>query len=98
MQYKKALSQHVGYYHFKIETFQSVVDLIRQRCFMASIDLRDVSYTVRVALNHRKFLKCWLKDKLHELTLLPNGPSHGPKEFAKLLKPVLASLQDCLLQ
>jgi hypothetical protein len=35
----KELNQHIQYYHFKMETFESAIKLIKPNVFMASVDL-----------------------------------------------------------
>ena len=35
------LNKFVVYHHFKIDTICSVVNMMKQNCFMASIDLKD---------------------------------------------------------
>ena len=46
------LSQH----HFKMDTIQTGLKLMRPRCFMASVDLKDAYYSVPVAKEDRKYL------------------------------------------
>jgi hypothetical protein len=52
----KPFNEFVDYNHFKMDTFQTAMKLIRPGCFMASIDLKDAYYSIPVADEDRKFL------------------------------------------
>ena len=53
----KQLNKHIEYEHFKMESVQSVLNIIRPNCWMASVDLKDAFYTVPIQPDHQKFLK-----------------------------------------
>ena len=38
----KPLNEFVSYHHFKMDTIQTALKLMRPGCFMASVDLKDV--------------------------------------------------------
>ena len=44
----KNLNDHVEYHHFKMDTLQSAIRLMKQNCCMASVDLRDAYYSVPI--------------------------------------------------
>lgn len=44
----KELNQHIQYYHFKMETFESAIKLIKPNVFMASFDMRNAYYSVHI--------------------------------------------------
>lgn len=60
---------------------------------MASVDLKDVYYTVHVAEEHQKYLKFMWDSTLFQYTCLPNGLASAPRMFTKLLKPMFATLR-----
>jgi len=76
-----------------MDTFASALKLITQDCFMASLDLTDAYYSIKVDRKHRKYLRFVLNDKLYQYTCLPNGLSSGPRDFTKLLKIPFAHLR-----
>lgn len=78
--------------HFKMDTVWSILNLIKQDCFMAKMDIKDAYYSVSAKPHDRKFLKFMHKGKLYEFCALPNGLSVGPRKFTKLLKPPLSIL------
>ena len=61
---------------------------------MASIDLTDAYYTVPVAVEHRKYLRFFWRNRLFQYTCLPNGLASAPRYFTKLLKPVYSTLRS----
>jgi hypothetical protein len=90
----KSLNRFVKYHHFKMDTIWSAVRMVRPSCYMASIDLKDAYYSVRVHPDHQKYLKfCW-KGKLFQYTCFPNGLAFCPRKFTKLMKPIFATLRD----
>ena len=89
----KDLNQDIVYRHFKMETFETALKLIKPNCFMASIDIRHAYYCVPIAKEHRKYLCFQWKNKFFQYTCLPNGISCAPRLFTKLLKPVYAQLR-----
>ena len=90
----RALNENMPYIHFKMDTFASVVNLLRPGCFMCSVDIKDAYYTVPISQNHKKYLKFKFKGTLYNFNCLPNGLSSGPRKFTKLLKPALAYLRN----
>ena len=51
------LNESVSYHHYKINTLETAIKLIRPSCFMTSIDLKDAYYSIPAALEHQKYLK-----------------------------------------
>jgi hypothetical protein len=49
----KALNQFVSYHHFKMDTLDTAITLMRPGCFMTSIDLKDAYYSIPIALEHK---------------------------------------------
>ena len=88
----KAFNEFVEYHHFKMDTLESAIRIIKPDCYMASIDLKDAYYTVAIAEEHQKYLKFLFDGKLYQYTCLPNGLSSAPRIFTKLLKTAYAYL------
>ena len=44
----KNLNDHVEYHHFNMDTLQSAIRLMKQNCYMASVDLWDAYYSVPI--------------------------------------------------
>lgn len=90
----KPLNPYVEYFHFKMTTLSSALELITPNCFMASIDLSDAYYSVRVSPGHRKFLQFEFENQQYRFTCLANGISSAPRTFTKLLKVPLSHLRE----
>lgn len=90
----KELNESIEYHHFKMDTFETALKLIKPNCFMASIDLRHAYYSVNIYKPYRKYLRFHWKGKLYEYTCLPNGIALAPRKFTKLMKPVYANLRQ----
>ena len=89
----KNLNDHVEYHHFKMDTLQSVIQLMKQNCYMASVDLRDAYYSDSIDEEYRKFLRFSWREQLFQFTCLPNGLSCAPRLYTKILKPVYATIR-----
>ena len=89
----KELNKHLDTTHFKMETINTVIDLITPNCYMSSIDLKDAYYSVPIKEEAQKYIKFCFQGKLYKFVCLPNGYCHGPRKFTKLLKPPLSELR-----
>ena len=90
----KPLNEFVLYHHFKMDTIQTALKLMRLGCFMASVDIKDAYYSVPVAKEERKYLKFEWQGSYYEYTCLPNGLVCAPRLFTKILKPVYSHIRS----
>ena len=79
----------IDFHHFKMDTFELALKLIRPECFMASVDLRHTYYSIFVALEDQ--IKLWFvfKGKIFQYTCLANGISCAPRLFTKIVETSL---------
>ena len=56
-----------------MDTIETVIGLMRQHCFMASLDLSNAYFSIPIAETNRCFLKFEWKDELYQFTVMPNG-------------------------
>lgn len=89
----KKLNTAVKYAHFKMDSIHTILKLITKDCWMASIDLKDAYYSVRIYPEHQRFLKFSYKGQLFKFTVFPNGLSSCPRRFTKIMKPILAKIR-----
>lgn len=89
----KNLNQTVTYHHFKMDNLYSILKLVKQNCWMASVDLKDAYYSCPVAQEHQKYLKFFWNNQYYKFTCFPNGLACCPRKFTKLMKPVFATLR-----
>lgn len=94
------LNRHLKYHHFKMDTLQTVITLMRRYGFLAKIDLKDAYYSVPISPDHQKYLKFKWRQNYYKYTCFAMGLSPCPRKFTKLFKPVCAKLRqlshDCL--
>ena len=90
----RRLNSFVAYHHFKMETIQHILTMITPKCWMASIDLKDAYYSVKVHPSYQKYLKFSFQGSLYAYTAYPNGLASCPRQFTKLLKPPIALLRS----
>ena len=90
----KALNSHVAYYHFTMDSIQTVASMITPNCWMVSIDLKDAYYRVPIHPLYQKYLSFQFLGQLYQYTAFPNGLASCPRKFTKLLKPPLAVLRE----
>ena len=88
------VNTHVQYEHFKMHSLQTALTMMREDCWMGSIDLKDAYYSVPVRKEDRKFLRFRWKGTLFQFRVLPNGLACAPRFFTKILNPVFAKLRE----
>ena len=88
------LNKMIEYQHFKMSSLETAVDMLRQDCWMGSVDLKDAYYSVLVRKEHRKFLRFKWNGELFQFRVLPNGLACAPRIFTKLLNPIFANLRE----
>ena len=77
-----------------MDTLEAAVSMMKPGCFMASVELKDASYTVPIHPSHQKYLKFWFYGVFYQYTCLPNGLARAPRIFTKILKAVYATLRS----
>ena len=90
------LNTFIEYHHFKMDTIETVINLMRPNCLIVlwgSIDLANAYFSIPVAIEHRRFLKFEWKHQMYQFKVMPNGLSSAPRLFTKILKPVYAHLR-----
>ena len=80
----KKFNEYVQYHHFKMDTLEVAIKLMKPGCYMASVDLEDAYHTVAIHPEHQKYLKFEFNGGLYQYTCLPNGLASAPRIFTKL--------------
>ena len=88
------LNKFVPYEHFKMTSLQTAIDMLRQDCWMGSVDLKDAYYSVGVHTEYRKFLRFYWNNQLYQFVAMPNGLACAPRIFTKLLTPIFSVLRE----
>ncbi len=74
---------------FKMENLKHLRQLVKEKDFMTSIDLKDGYLHVPVAGRSQRFLQFRLRNKFYRFRALPFGLSTAPRIFTKVLRPVV---------
>ena len=88
------LNRHMVVPHFTMETQGSVRSAIRSQEWAVSIDIRDAYLHVPMHQAVRKYLCFVVNKKVYQFTCLPFGLATSPREFTKLLRPVVSLLRQ----
>ena len=89
----KRLNLFIENSHFKMDTIHTILRLVTPNCWMASLDLKDAYYSVRIHPDFQKYLKFTYHGLLYQYTVFPNGLSTCPRKFTKMMKPPLSHLR-----
>ena len=89
----KNLNSHIVYSHFKMETLKHALDLISEGCWLASLDIKDAYFHVKIDKKFWKYLKFSWKGTLYCITCLCFGLASAQRIFTKLCKPIVAVLR-----
>ena len=90
----KDLNEFVVYHHFKMDTLESAIKLMKPNCWMASVDLKHAYFSVPMNRAFRKYLRFIWNGKLFQFTCLPQGLKSAPRLFTKITKPIYATLRS----
>ena len=75
-----------------METLKHALDLISEGCWLASLDIKDAYFHVKIDKKFWKYLKFTWKGTLYCCTCLCFGLASTPRIFTKLCKPIVAIL------
>ena len=89
----KQLNKNIEYHHFKMDSINTILNLITKDCFMASIDLKDAYYSVKISESFKRYLKFEFLDKLYKFVCFPNGLAPCPRKFTKITKVPISDLR-----
>ena len=77
-----------------MDNINSVLSIVTPGCFMASVDLKDAYFSVKVHEFYQSFLKFSFEGGLYQYTCFPNGLGPCSRKFTKLNKFPLSHLRN----
>ena len=80
--------------HFKMDTHDTIKDILSPGDYMASIDLTDAFFSVPIHVDSKKYLCFELESQRYQFNVLPFGMKSSPRIFTKVLKPAINFLRD----
>ena len=88
----KCFNENVSKHHFKMESLQSAVRLMKPGCYMASVDLKDAYYSVQYTNHTKNFSNSHGEDNCFSFPacLMPYLLCHGalPKYLNQYMLPL----------
>eukprot|EP00736_Rhodelphis_marinus_P003111 Rmarinus@m.28489 len=90
----RPLNQLVPCEHFKMEGLVDVKHVVRRGDFMTKVDISDAYSHVPVHPSRRRYLRFLWRGVLYEFLALPFGLNIAPREFTKLMRPVVGYLRQ----
>ena len=85
--------QYVDKIHFKMESLKSAINAMTPNCFLASVDLKEAFYSIKIREMDRKYFRFYWSGQKYQFTSLIMELSSSPRCFTKILKPVYATLR-----
>ena len=89
----KQLNLFVRHVHFKMETLESILSLVKPNSYMVSIDLESSFYALKVHPDYTRYLKVICQGKVYVFLRLPMGYAQSPLIFTQLMKVPLTYLR-----
>lgn len=90
----KQFNKFVPTTHFKLEDIRTALNLINRDYYMASLDLKDAYFLLKIADNSKKFLRFEFDKNLYQFNVLPFGLSSAPYVFNKIMRQVITYLRS----
>ena len=90
----KALNKFIIAPHFNLEDLKTVLRSVSKSCWMATIDIQDAYFAIKIDKNYRKFSRFKFEDTLYEFNCLPFGLCTVPFIFMEIMRPVVHYLRS----
>ena len=90
----KTFNEFLKFKHSRLESFEDVLDLIREGCYFGSVYLKDAYYSIPVHENYRRHLTLFWKQEYYHYIVLANEFSPAVRVFTKVLSPLLKYLRS----
>ena len=90
----KQFNTHITHRHFKMESIEKVIDIVRPNVYMTSIDLKDAFYSIPIHPEHQKYLKFVVLSKIYQYTCMLNGYGLAMRIFTKVSKVLFFYLRS----
>ena len=89
----KKFNKFVNYKHFNKESINNVINLIKPNVYMASIDIKDVFFSVPIHNDNQKYFN-FIFGNLFQFTSVPNGYGPAMRIFTKISKVPFGHLRN----
>ena len=79
--------------HFKMDSINDIIQMIKPGDFFISIDLSDAYYCIAMHILSMPYLTFIFLDKFFQFTCLPQGLTSAPRIFTKVMRVILSHLR-----
>ncbi len=79
---------------FRYENIETVCELVQSNDHLATLDLENGFYHIKVREKHRRFLGIEWKGRYYRFNVLPFGANFSPYYFCKIVRCVVQYLRD----
>ena len=86
------LNKNIEHHYFKVETINIILNTKLKDYLMASIDLKDENYTVKMFENFQRYSKFESLDKLYKFVCFLNSLASCPRTFSKIKNAAIIDL------
>eukprot|EP00736_Rhodelphis_marinus_P008539 Rmarinus@m.5301 len=90
----RRLNQRIKCRKFKMESMNDALQLLERGDYMTSVDVSDAFLHVPVHMDFRKYLRFIWRGKAWQFRAMPFGLNIAPREFTKLMRPVVRHLRE----
>ena len=88
----KKFNNYIDKHKFKMETLNSMLDMVQQNSWMTSVDLSDAYLVIPLLCKHSGYLKFIWRNIVYKYIVMAFGLTSAPRKFTKLLKVLLSWL------
>ena len=89
----KPLNGYLKKIHFKMDTMQKVINLVKLKDWAISLDLSDAYFHLPIFPNHRKYMRFYVQNQSYQWKAMCFGPTCAPRVFTKVVSVVAAYLR-----
>ncbi|PIK54168.1 putative TBC1 domain family member 2A [Apostichopus japonicus] len=86
-------TKHIRPKHFRMETLNLILPLLRKGMWAATVDLRDAYLHILIHKEHRRFLAFRYAEQDYQFRALPFGLATAPRTFTRVAGAVVAYLR-----
>ena len=89
----RPLNRYLKKTHFKMDTLNKVINLVKLKDWAISIDLSNAYLHVPLFPKHRQYLRFCIQGRCYQWKTLCFGPTSAPRVFTKIVSVVAAILR-----
>ena len=89
----KSFNRFLRKHKFKMETLQSIIPVMQEGDWMASVDLKDAYFHIPIFPDHWKYLRFLFGGQAYQYKVTPFGLSLAPMLFTRVLLALIAWLR-----